>query len=54
MGHQIRAQIGKGNTSGNANNVTQIGIGNQNNSNNTTIPQRQQQNNNSGGSVITR
>ncbi|WP_118781755.1 hypothetical protein [Haemophilus haemolyticus] len=36
MGHQIRAQIGKGNTSGNANNVTQIGIGNQNNSNNTT------------------
>ncbi len=36
MGHKIRAQIGKTNISGDGNNVTQIGYGNQNNSNNTT------------------
>lgn len=36
MGHKIRAQLGKTNILGDANNVTQIGPGNQNNSNNTT------------------
>lgn len=36
MGHKIRAQIGKTNISGDGNNVTQVGQGNQNNSNNVT------------------
>lgn len=39
MGYNLRAQVGKTNTSGNGNYVTQIGKINQNNSNNTTIHQ---------------
>ena len=39
MGHNLRGQVGKTNTSGNGNYVTQIGKINQNNSNNTTIHQ---------------
>ena len=47
MGNNIKAQIGKNNTSGDGNNVNQIGYGNQNNSNNIVHNHYHQTNQNS-------
>ena len=47
MGHNLRGQVGKTNTSGNGNYVTQTGQINQNNSNNTTIHQHYHNNDSS-------
>ena len=47
MKNNIKAQIGKNNTSGDGNNVNQIGYGNQNNSNNIVHNHYHQTNQNS-------